>query len=270
MISLSIIDFIYYITLSILGIGLSIKYLELVKISKVFEPKQSFDWAIVGRDALLVHKYSKLFENLYSRKGVIILCSISLLSFTFIHFVIGNVYIYKILIVFMIVSNLLIYYRQGYGSDGADQMAFVILISILLCFVLSNNITIKSIGISFISAQLLLSYIVSGGAKLISKQWRSGIAIVGVLSTYTYGTDFTRRVLKRNNVLAKFLCWSVIIMELLFPLVLLLDGNMFNVALLIGISFHVSIGLIMGLNDFIWSFSAAYPSLYYFHNYIIQ
>jgi hypothetical protein len=269
MIQIQNIDVAYKLIILILGFGFIIKCLELIRTSSTFKPKEAFDWQVVGRDKLLNHRFSGFFGVLYSRSGVITICLVSILSYAGFVIYWENELVTKIAMSALLLACAIIYQRQGYGADGADQMTFLVLLSTFLCYVLVDNEAVKLVGISFIAMQLVLSYIISGGAKLISTQWRSGTAIVGILSTYTYGTEITRRVFRKNNFFSKTVCWFTILIECLFPLILFLDGAAFDIAIAVGILFHLSIAIVMGLNDFVFSFTAAYVGLIFFHQYFL-
>jgi hypothetical protein len=58
------------------------------------------------------------------------------------------------------------------------------------------------------------------------------------------------------------MCWAVIAFECGAPL--LVFGGAHGIVLLIvcGTAFHVGIAIVMGLNNFVWAFTAAYPALF--------
>jgi hypothetical protein len=58
---------------------------------------------------------------------------------------------------------------------------------------------------------------------------------------------------------------GVILFETVFPLAYICSPTLFLVLLTGGLIMHLLIGFIMGLNDFVWSFAAAYPSLLYLY-----
>lgn len=76
------------------------------------------------------------------------------------------------------------------GDDGSDQMLTIM--SVAFAVVLPLGLAdqrIAKAGLYFVGAQACLAYSAAGIAKLISPDWRSGIAIRGVLSTRTYGLE---------------------------------------------------------------------------------
>jgi hypothetical protein len=253
----------YHLTVLIIGIGTTIKSLELIFISNSFKPHSMSDWEVVGVDAMIESRFSNIFRKIYSQIGMILLCCASIVSFGLTLLFFNNPTVYNCCVAILFICHFLIHHRQGFGGDGADQMLFLILTTLFLTFVVVDNTSIKNIGVVFIASQLILSYFVSGVAKLVSPQWRSGIAIDGILSSYTYGTMFTRKIFSNNKWLSTILCWYTMLLESLFPFCIFMGNDIFFTFLLLGLSLHIFIGVLMGLNDFIWSFSAAYPSLVY-------
>ncbi len=253
----------YRLTLVILGTGLSIKALETLHLLPEYASRRALDFEIAGDDLLLGSRFSGGFNALYSRSGVLALSCLSILSFLLLLFTRPHYPEYRYVVLAFILANVAMYFRQGFGLDGADQMALLILVTVLLCFVASERPGVQLIGTWFIALQLGLSYFVSGAAKLLSREWRSGVAIEGILSTYTYGTNSMRWLVTRRRPLCLLLAWGVIVTEIALPFALLFGARGVAIGLTIGLLLHVSIAVVMGLNDFVWSFAAAYPSFYY-------
>ena len=120
---------VYHLTIFILGIGIIIKCLELIAISKTFEPNYPNDWTIVGIDGMIMSRFAPFFEKIYSRKGMIILCLLSITSIILSSFVTNFPSLYNLFVVIIFICQLLIHHRQGFGGDGADQMSFLIILT---------------------------------------------------------------------------------------------------------------------------------------------
>jgi hypothetical protein len=142
----------------------------------------------------------------------------------------------------------------AFGFEGADQMAAIV----LFCLLIKNLIpTAEYIAEIFLIVQLILSYVVSGIAKLASRHWRDGSAIVMILSTNSFGIG-KLNWLTQNKSLAKFICLSVILFEISW-VVLPLNSYVAVTFVTLGMLFHLANAYLMGLNLFVWSFAAAYP-----------
>jgi hypothetical protein len=151
--------------------------------------------------------------------------------------------------------------RHEYGLDGSDQMTAIILGSLTL-FYLSPTHLAQDLVLWFITFQSLLAYLSSGTAKIISPVWRSGRAFGQILNTQSYGSHMASKLLRRFPILSQIACWSVMAFQISFPVMALSSTTTCKVAIVLGIAFHLGIAIAMGLNNFVWSFTAAYPAVW--------
>jgi hypothetical protein len=160
----------------------------------------------------------------------------------------------------VLAARMLFYARNVLGQDGSDQMLLVVLSGALVAH-LAGASGVATIAVVYVAGQLLLSYASAGIAKAVSPVWRSGRAIPGITSTIGYGLPRFSELIQRRRWLSLVLCWSVIVFECTAPL-LVLGGRPGAVVLIAaGLSFHLGIAVVMGLNNFLWSFAAAYPAV---------
>src|SRR5579862_4551116 len=110
---------------------------------------------------------------------------------------------YLTVIVLLLISTLFINYRLGAGSDGSDQMLIVILSGLTVSNLFPSGSRYQIIGIGFIAAQALLSYLVAGVAKVSSSVWRNGSAIHLISNHVTYGSRWLERWLRNKSGLQK-------------------------------------------------------------------
>jgi hypothetical protein len=164
-------------------------------------------------------------------------------------------------LVLCIGSATLVRYRRLLGGDGAEQMATIIMIAGALAVVPWQEHSRTVASVTFIAAQLCLSYFAAGIAKLVSPIWRHGEALRLILATETHGHPGATRFLERQRFFAWSGCWAVILFETLFPVIILWPPETTLIALACGFVFHLGCALLMGLNSFLWSFPAAYPCL---------
>jgi hypothetical protein len=121
---------------------------------------------------------------------------------------------------------------------------------------------IQCMSFAFVAAQSLLSYFVSGAAKLFSRQWRAGTAVRGILGTETYGNALLSRFLKPERVyLNKLACWAIIGCELTFPTAIFVPKEWSYGILALGGLFHLFNAIVLGLNRFLFAYLATYPSI---------
>lgn len=118
---------------------------------------------------------------------------------------------------------------------------------------------------AFLAFNVLLAYFMSGLDKLKSTHWRSGSLLVEIFWNHPHRFEPIGRLLTRHRSLAFVGSWSVILLELLFPLCVLMPEPFFYGYLAAGLFFHIAVSFTMGLHGFLWSFASTYPALYYVH-----
>jgi hypothetical protein len=163
-------------------------------------------------------------------------------------------------IAIILACRLMSHLRNQLGLDGSDQMLVVVFGGLAVFHAVPEPLA-KAGALSFIALQSLLSYFAAGYAKLVSPVWRGGDAIGGILNTTTYGSAFFSRLLLGNRPLSLLVCWSVLIFECVLPLLVFFGVKSALVFVVVGAAFHVSVAAMMGLNSFVWAFSATYPCL---------
>jgi hypothetical protein len=86
--------------------------------------------------------------------------------------------------------------------------------------------------------------------------------IAGVLNTTIYGHATVGEFLQDRRRLGLLLCWAVIVFEFLFISTLFIgDTHIRYLILGMGVFFHASTAVLMGLNGFFWAFAATYPAV---------
>jgi hypothetical protein len=256
---------VYHIILLLCILGLIVSTFEYYFIRRSFASSGVYSWKILQlrfnnpRGAYISSLFDVLFDE-QGVRGIIILRLLTLLLVILVPF--GSMS-FAVIMGVLVLNNLLFNWRRAFGDDGSDQMNSVVLLTVLLCVGPYSNEFILKIGLWFIALQVCLSYTAAGVAKLISPQWRSGEAVYRIFNTGTYGVERVARFLEHRKTLSIFLCWSVIGMEILFPLCLILPGPLKWVFLAWGALFHLQCAIIMGLNSFLWAFISTYPAILY-------
>lgn len=142
-------------------------------------------------------------------------------------------------------------------------MGLVLAIGLLLMLIgkTTGSVDVTTVGAVAIGGQSTIAYFSAGAAKLISPVWRDGSAIRGVMDTQTYGHKSAIRYLDKVSWLGLAVCWTVIITETLFPVVLFLPDELLFGALACFGAFHLVNAYFMGLNLFVLTFIGTYPSV---------
>jgi hypothetical protein len=243
------------------AIGAFVASAELLRLKSAFAAGGLLNWGILRTDGSWRPQWLCMLDVVFDTPGLYCLlltragASIMLL-------VVPYQSATGLLALLLVVStSIFAHARSTYGLDGSDQMMLIVFTSVTLGATLSPDETGQRLSLAFIAAQSCLSYFTAGLAKLVSPIWRTGTAIIGIFSTSTYGSRAVSPLLRRHPRFAKALCWSVIIMETAFPLVLVLPYPFEWIILGWGIAFHVVTAVIMGLNTFVWAFLATYPAI---------
>jgi hypothetical protein len=163
----------------------------------------------------------------------------------------------------IIITSIYLTRRVVFGGDGSDQMGLVVSLgALLIALGLSiNDIYIGYSGVTAIAGQAVISYFAAGAAKAASPIWRCGDAIIGVMRTQTYGHPLAARIAENKVAVRKAVCWTVIITEMLFPVILVLPTELAIAALCGFAFFHLINAIFMGLNTFVPTFLATYPAV---------
>ena len=160
-------------------------------------------------------------------------------------------------------SSLALYPRHHYGTDGSDQVAFLVQGAATLARAGRRDPRLVDAALWTVALQGVLSYGVSGWAKLAGPSWRDGKALEGVTRTLTYGDRRAWRFFKRHPQIARTMGSGVLAMECLFPSVFLGKGRAAGPMLAAASGFHVGNARIMGLGRFVWSFMSMHPAVHY-------
>lgn len=160
-------------------------------------------------------------------------------------------------------ANKLFEVRNPYGRDGSDQMQTVLHGYRLVSALVPDGERSDDLYLRAVNAQAFLSYFMSGLAKLISSDWRSGQAVGMIMKTDLYGGTAFAGVVQRYPMTGKVISWSTIAWECSYPTIYLLPPRAVGPALTAVKVFHLSIAYSMGLPRFFWNFSAAHEAVRY-------
>lgn len=157
---------------------------------------------------------------------------------------------------------------QGPYNGGSDRIGLLTLCCVTLAHFLPST-ELKEYAFGYLALQLVLSYVVSGGVKIVNSEWRQGRALGDVFLFSTYPvTEATRRWTNYPRLLWG-MSWAVMLFEILFPLGLLSSFSLY-VVLGVAAMFHLANAILFGLNRFFWAWLAAYPSIIWFQARFIE
>ncbi len=148
---------------------------------------------------------------------------------------------------------------QGPYNGGSDRMSLLILYSLTaIHFIPSQHW--QAIIFGYLALQLILSYVMAGWVKIINPEWRNGLALKDVFCFSAYPASESLRGWAKKPKILRCASWAVMLFELLFPLTLLSQTTLI-IGLVIAITFHIANAFLFGLNRFLWTWLAAYPSI---------
>lgn len=250
-----------------LAIGVGVDSLELVADRAQLREGGLYGYTVLatGRPFTLWGPFAPMFGAVFRYPAVLglaltQLCCATLLLLAATVRAPGLIVPAGVAVALILFARMLLYLRNQLGLDGSDQMMLVVSTGVAVALLVPDY-GAQVLALDYMAAQLLLSYAVAGVAKAISPSWRSGKAIPGIMSTIGYGSPPVGAFLKRNPMLARASCWSVIVFECSALFLILLGTPGALVIIVVGLGFHISIALLMGLNNFLWSFGATYPAL---------
>ncbi|MEU9191553.1 hypothetical protein [Streptomyces hundungensis] len=159
----------------------------------------------------------------------------------------------------LLTTLLLGLHRSDYGTDGADQMAALAMLTAAVTLTVGG--TVGRLFLAFLTGQLILSYLIAGVAKLVSPTWRDGSCLAQILSTDSYGSPGIAAFLRARPRVGALMAWGVMVLEVTFWLALVVPGPPRWGLLAAGAALHLGIAFTMGLTTFVFAFIGAYPAL---------
>lgn len=251
--------------LSICGVGIVVDSLERLASLSKYDDRGLFSWIVLRqRFVALPRSIRRLGDGMFS--GSIRLALVLVIRIVAAALVVTNPLgsaVASVGLTLLVLGQVYVLVRTGFGSIGADPMTLVVCGAAWLVIVAAGTSpTAARAGLWFVAAQGCLGYMVAGVAKLAAPKWRSGEAIIALLSTHTYGSRRLFNLLRDRRALSRVLCWSVMLWEATFPLLLCGTDSLLVTQFVIGLLFHASIAGLMGLNLFLTAFPATYVAMW--------
>jgi hypothetical protein len=254
-------SFVCACVIRLLCIALFLTALEYVMIIRQFADDGIYSWKMIKlRTARGIRKLSP--DMLFNKSGVLTIMALRICCSIYLFIdPISSVTVYILAIV--VATSLLLAVRNPIGGDGADQMSAIISIALLIAFIFHGP-KITAVSLYFIAVQSIISYVIAGSAKMLSKKWRSGAAIFQIMNTESYGSERIALYLHRSSpVVSTVLSWNVMLVEGLFFTVVILPYPYCLIFFVWGLFFHAYNAVVMGLNNFFWVFLSTYPAIIY-------
>ena len=164
-----------------------------------------------------------------------------------------------------ILGVLQLYRFDGPYNGGADKMAMLVLTCLGIAHLAPGW---ADVAMAYLAVQLVLSYFISGGVKLLNPDWRNGRALADVFAHSIYPVGGNTRAMARWPRVMFAASWAVILFEIAFPIALL-HPTALAFGLGLAAAFHLANAGLFGLNRFFWVWISAFPALVWFQGRLI-
>jgi len=168
-----------------------------------------------------------------------------------------------------------LFFSQVYFNRGArlffansDHMNLICFAGIAVAALPEASVLVRRCAFGFIAVESCLGYAASGFEKFRSAQWRSGLRLAYVLQDGSHHVPGLGPYVAARPRLSRSLSWSVVALELSFPVCVVMPDPFFWTVIAAGLLFHGMIAVLMALPGFFWAFAATYPALYFLHAWI--
>lgn len=122
--------------------------------------------------------------------------------------------------------------------------------------------TVTKACLWFIALQSCLSYATAGFVKLFNKDWLDGTGVLkAVNSKNLLVTKHSAIFFQKFPIISKFFNYFTLIIECLFPLVLVVGSPFFFIFLIWGVLFHFTNVVLLRLNNYFWAWISTYPAI---------
>jgi len=250
----------YRATALIIFCGIAISTAEFLASWRQYQRRGLYSWQLIRERRYL--RDQRFLPILFDLPGYLIILGVRLVAVLSLA---GSVLVTRALspalLLLLLATTLIVNYRHSYGMDGSDQISSILVVVLMLYALSPGNPLVAQAGLWFLTLQACLSYFAAGMAKIFSKKWRRGSAVFEILNTFSFGSPWVSKLLKDHPFSARLASWVVVAFEVLFPLVLVTGERGLVLFLAGGLLFHLLNAFLMGLNSFVWSFSATYPAI---------
>lgn len=149
--------------------------------------------------------------------------------------------------------------RGNSGLNGSDQYVKVVF-AVGGIALLSNAYYCIVASLVFIAGQLTIHYMGGGWMRIQHVAWRNGTYLTQVFSLHTYGRGFAHATAARFPRISGYASMSILLFEVAFILFYFLPPPALYFVLAYIAIFHVLVAVVMGLNNFLWSFVGSFPA----------
>lgn len=149
------------------------------------------------------------------------------------------------------------------SRDGSDQILTIVGVSLVVYGLLDKPWQQAAVAL-YLATMAAMIYFISGLAKLLSKSWRSGVALATALSTAVAGRSTKRPMaafMGRSRGSARALSLAVVALELSAPLMIASPRPLLVLYLGLLGAFHLGTAVVMRLSGFLYVMPCLFPAI---------
>lgn len=259
---------------ALLALSVALQSLELLSVRRDFAAQGVFSWQVIRDDvAALPRPLRALLDALLDDGRFVLLLGVQLGLALVLPWTSG-----ALVPLALLLTGLLVCVRfRGTYNGGSDAMTLVVMLGLWVARLgpepahaglLAGSVWQRA-GLGYIGAQLVLSYLLAGVAKLREPRWREGRALPRLLRAHQYAVPASLQHALSSPPRAFAASWLVMLFECAFPGAPWLGPVGCALVLAAGATFHLVNVVALGLNRFFWAWLAAYPALLFWSGQLI-
>jgi hypothetical protein len=231
------------------SVATAIAALELIVVHRAWSERGVYAWSVLRREYSPVG--ARLAALVFATPGMWLVLAVQLASAVALPWFAQPVWPW---LAFATTLAVAVRFR-GTFNGGSDAMLLVVLLGLAIA-----RSGAPKVGLGYIAAQLVLSYVLAGVAKLREPRWRDGSALAALVALPSYGVPPALIGLLTRAAIARTAGYALLAFELGFPIALI-DPTACRVLLVLAALFHLGNAIVFGLNRFLWAWLAAFPAL---------
>jgi len=241
----------------LLLISLTIASIQNIFHSAAYSSRGLLSWKILkyAYEEKLFQK--NLFDTIFNRTGYILLNLVRVALMTTAAVSPAS----PLVMIGLFAANGALFCRSYLAMSAADQLNTILLFYLLLyaCFPSPAFLTIT---LCFIAVQSIFCYFCNGVVKALEPGWLDGSHLKRIFLTGSYSRNAVAALAGKTGLeIFRLLSYGVILWELGAVVTPFLPAGALWVWLGIGLLFHLTVAVVMGLNTFFWTFLCTYPAI---------
>lgn len=239
-----------------LAVAAAVAALELLCVRRAFADTGVFAWPVLRRElAGAPRPIRALADLVLSSRGTLVVLGVQLAAALVLPWIDHPAPAWLVLATSLAIS---MRFRGSYNG-GSDAMLIVVALAVALARSAPDTPLARA-GLAYAAAQLVLSYFVSGVAKLQDAAWRDGRALPILVRLPHYRVAPRIAAMLSRPAIARSAAWLMLAFECGAPIALA-DPALCLAWLAFGAGFHLVNAIVFGLDRFLWTWLAAYPAL---------